>query len=94
MNANLSILHLVLNASFVVQLVMLLLVVVLRPGAWVVVLVVSLFGWPYPARVFRSQILTIKEAEFVQAARSVGVPETRIFLRHVLPHLLPLVTPS
>ena len=72
--------------------VMLLLVVVLRPGAWVVVLVVSLFGWPYPARVFRSQILTIKEAEYVQAARSVGVPETRIFLRHVLPHLLPLVT--
>jgi peptide/nickel transport system permease protein len=72
--------------------VMLLLVVVLRPGAWVVVLVVSLFGWPYPARVFRSQILTLKEAEYVQAARSVGVPETRIFLRHVLPHLLPLVT--
>ena len=72
--------------------VMLLLVVVLRPGAWVVVLVVSLFGWPYPSRVFRSQILTIKEAEYVQAARSVGVPETRIFLRHVLPHLLPLVT--
>lgn len=72
--------------------VMLLLVVVLRPGAWVVVLVVSLFGWPYPARVFRSQILSLKEAEYVQAARSVGVPEARIFLRHVLPHLLPLVT--
>lgn len=72
--------------------VMLLLVVVLQPGAWVVVLVVALFGWPYPARVFRAQILTVKEAEFVQAARSVGVPERRIFLRHVLPHLLPLVT--
>ncbi|MFT4041015.1 MAG: ABC transporter permease, partial [Thermomicrobiales bacterium] len=72
--------------------VMLLLVVTLGPGAWVVVLVVSLFGWPYPARVFRSQILTIREAEYVQAARSVGVPEARIFLRHVLPHLLPLVT--
>lgn len=72
--------------------VMLLLVVVLQPGAWVVVLVVSLFGWPYPARVFRSQILTLKEADFVLAARSLGVPERRIFLRHVLPHLLPLVT--
>jgi peptide/nickel transport system permease protein len=72
--------------------VMLLLVVVLQPGVWVVVLVVSVFGWPYPARVFRSQILSIKEADFVLAARSVGVPERRIFLRHVLPHLLPLVT--
>jgi peptide/nickel transport system permease protein len=72
--------------------VMLLLVVILQPGAWVVVLVVSLFGWPYPARVFRSQILSLKEADFVLAARSLGVPEWRIFLRHVLPHLLPLVT--
>jgi peptide/nickel transport system permease protein len=72
--------------------VMLLLVVVLQPGAWVVVLVVSLFGWPYPARVFRSQILSLKEADFVLAARALGVPERRIFMRHVLPHLLPLVT--
>lgn len=72
--------------------VMLLLVVILQPGAWVVVLVVSLFGWPYPARVFRSQILSLKEADFVLAARALGVPERRIFLRHVLPHLLPLVT--
>jgi peptide/nickel transport system permease protein len=72
--------------------VMLLLVVVLQPGAWVVVLVVALFGWPYPARVFRSQILSLKEADFVQAARSLGVPAQRIYLRHLLPHLLPLVT--
>ncbi len=72
--------------------VMLLLVVILQPGAWVVVLVVSLFGWPYPARVFRSQILSLKEVDFVLAARSLGVHERRIFGRHVLPHLLPLVT--
>lgn len=72
--------------------VMLLLVVVLQPGVWVVVLVVALFGWPYPARVFRSQILSLREADFVLAARSLGVTERRIFLRHVLPHLLPLVT--
>lgn len=72
--------------------VMLLLVVVLQPGAWVVVLVVSLFGWPYPSRVFRSQLLSLKEADFVLAARCLGVPEGRVFGRHLLPHLLPLVT--
>jgi peptide/nickel transport system permease protein len=72
--------------------VMLLLVVVLEPGAWVVVLVIAVFGWPYPARVFRSQILSLKEGEFVLAARCIGVPGARIFLRHLLPHLLPLVT--
>jgi peptide/nickel transport system permease protein len=72
--------------------VMLLLVVVLQPGAWVVVLVVALFGWPYPARVFRSQMLTLKEGDFVLAARCLVVSESRIFLRQLLPHLLPLVT--
>ena len=72
--------------------VMLLLVVVLEPGIWVVVLVIAVFGWPYPARVFRSQILSLKEGEFVLAARCIGVPDSRIFLRHLLPHLLPLVT--
>jgi peptide/nickel transport system permease protein len=72
--------------------IMLLLVVVLEPGIWVVVLVIAVFGWPYPARVFRSQILSLKEGEFVLAARCIGVPDSRIFLRHLLPHLLPLVT--
>lgn len=72
--------------------VMLLLIVILQPGIWVVVLVVALFGWPYPARVFRSQILSLKEEDFVLAARSVGAPAERVFGRHVLPHLLPLVT--
>jgi ABC-type dipeptide/oligopeptide/nickel transport system permease subunit len=54
--------------------------------------VIPLFGWTYPARVFRSQILTIKEGDFVLAARCLGVPSYRIFMRHLLPHLLPLVT--
>jgi peptide/nickel transport system permease protein len=72
--------------------VMLLLVVVLEPGVWVVVLVIAVFGWPYPSRVFRAQILSLKEGEFVLAARCIGVPGSRIFLRHLLPHLLPLVT--
>ena len=71
---------------------MLLLVVILQPGVWVVVLVVALFGWPYPARVVRSQILTIKEEDFVLAARCLGAPPERVFARHVLPHVLPLVT--
>jgi peptide/nickel transport system permease protein len=71
---------------------MLLLVVILQPGVWVVVLVVALFGWPYPARVVRSQILTLKEEDFVLAARCLGASPARVFLRHVLPHVLPLVT--
>jgi peptide/nickel transport system permease protein len=70
---------------------MILLVVLLKPGAWVVILVISLVSWTYPARIFRAQILSTREQTFVVAARCLGVPGRRIFLRHMLPHLLPLV---
>jgi peptide/nickel transport system permease protein len=71
--------------------VMLLLVVMLSPGAWVVITVISLFSWTYPARIFRSQTLSITQHDFVQAAHCLGTPSQRIFLRHILPHILPLV---
>jgi peptide/nickel transport system permease protein len=70
---------------------MILLVVLLKPGAWVVIIVISLVSWTYPARIFRSQLLSIREQTFVIAARCLGLPGQRIFLRHLLPHLLPLV---
>jgi peptide/nickel transport system permease protein len=69
----------------------LLLVVMLSPGAWVVITVISLFSWTGPARVFRSQVLTVKRRAFVQAAHCLGVPQGRIFFRHLVPHILPLM---
>jgi peptide/nickel transport system permease protein len=71
--------------------IMLLLVVMLSPGSWVVITVISLFSWTYPARIFRSQTLSITQQDFVLAARCLGVPGSRIFVRHILPHILPLV---
>ncbi|MBX3014242.1 MAG: ABC transporter permease [Caldilineaceae bacterium] len=71
--------------------IILLLVVMLRPGVWVVITVISLFSWTAPARVFRSQILAVKERDFVLAAHSLGVRRRRIFIRHLLPHVIPLV---
>jgi peptide/nickel transport system permease protein len=70
---------------------MLLLVVILSPGAWVVVTVIALFGWTYPARIFRSQVLYVREQEYIVAARCIGAPGRRIFLRHLLPQVLPLM---
>jgi peptide/nickel transport system permease protein len=72
--------------------VMLLLVVTLERGVWVVAFVISIFGWTQPSRVFRGQILSLKESDYILAARAIGVPDGRIFVRHLLPHLLPLVT--
>lgn len=69
----------------------LLLIVMLNPGVWVVITVIALFSWTGPARVFRSQVLTVKQRDFMQAARSLGVPQQSIFWRHLLPHVLPLI---
>ena len=69
----------------------LLLVVMLKPGVSVVIFVIAAFSWAYPSRIFRSQVLSIRQREFILAAESCGVPRRRIFVRHVLPHLLPLV---
>lgn len=71
--------------------IILLLVVMLEPGVWVVITVISLFSWTAPARVFRSQILAVKQRDFVLAAHCLGARRRRIFLRHLLPHVLPLV---
>jgi peptide/nickel transport system permease protein len=42
--------------------------------------------WPWYARLVRAQVLSIKEREFVQAAHSIGMSNTRIMMRHILPN--------
>ena len=61
------------------------------PEAGIFILMVSvmgLTGWMQTARIVRGEVLTVKEREFVIAARAVGVPEHRIARRHVLPNVL------
>ena len=49
----------------------------------------SLVNWAGTARIVRSQTLSLKEKEYVEAARSIGVKNSVIMLRHILPHCLP-----
>lgn len=49
----------------------------------------SIINWAGTARVVRAQTLSLKEKEFVEAARSMGVSRFRIVLRHILPNCLP-----
>lgn len=49
----------------------------------------SLVNWASTARVVRAQTLSLKEAEYVEAARSMGVKKTTIIFRHILPNCLP-----
>lgn len=80
-----------LMMSFPTFFLMLLLVTMLRPGIWVVIVVITVFAWAYPARIFRATMLSVKQRDFVQAANAIGVPDYRIFVQHLLPHLIPLV---
>jgi peptide/nickel transport system permease protein len=55
----------------------------------VIVFVIGLTSWMRVARIVRSVVLSIKEQEFVTAARSLGASNWRIILRHVLPNCMP-----
>jgi peptide/nickel transport system permease protein len=59
---------------------------VLGPGLVNVVIVLALFGWVQYARVVRGQTMALREKEFVEAARAIGVKHGRIIFRHILPN--------
>jgi oligopeptide transport system permease protein len=63
----------------------------LRPGLGNVILALSITGWLLICRLVRAQTLTLREREFVQSARALGIPTHRILLRHILPNTLPVV---
>ncbi len=47
----------------------------------------GLFGWPLMARITRGEFLSLREKEFVEAARALGTPNRRIIFKHILPNL-------
>ena len=57
-------------------------------GVITLILVFSVFGWFYPARIMRAQVLSIREKEYVEAARMIGASDWRTIRSHVLPHLV------
>ena len=52
----------------------------------VIVLIIGLTSWPYLARIVRAQFLSLKENEFILAARATGTPRSQIIFRHILPN--------
>ena len=56
-----------------------------------IVLVIGLLGWAVTARVIRAQVISLKERVYVARTRSLGSSNARIILRHILPHLAPLL---
>jgi peptide/nickel transport system permease protein len=59
----------------------------IKPGLGVVIFVISFTSWTYMARIIRGQTFSLREKEFVEAARSVGASNTRIIFQEILPNL-------
>ena len=60
----------------------------LGPSLRNALIAVAVVSWPVYARLIRGQVLVLREQEFVQAARAIGVSDRRIILRHLLPNTL------
>ena len=57
-------------------------------GVLQVALVLTLFGWPVMLRLMRGSVLSVVQADYVQAARALGASDLRILRRHVLPNAI------
>ena len=60
-------------------------------GIEVLIPLLSLAGWEHTARLVRGQLLSLRRRDFIEAARASGASPLRVMLRHVLPHLGPVV---
>ena len=61
-------------------------IAVIGNGIQNVFIAIGILGWPQIARVFRSAILSVKENDYVDAARSMGASDVRIIARHIFPN--------
>ena len=68
--------------------IVLTLIALYSPRIWLIVAVLGATSWMGVARLVRAQVLSLKEREFVQATRALGLSRSRVILRHLLPNTL------
>lgn len=57
-------------------------------GIWQVIIALVILSWPTAARLMRGSTLSLRESEYVEAARSIGASDSRIVVRHILPNAI------
>jgi len=62
-----------------------------RGSIWTMIMIIGITFWASTARLVRSQVLTIKERQFIERARAIGASKTRIVRRHIFPNSFSLV---
>jgi peptide/nickel transport system permease protein len=63
-------------------------IAILEPSIWNIMIVIGLTGWMGVTRLVRADFISLKERDFVLAARSVGAGDLRIIFRHILPNAM------
>lgn len=63
-------------------------IAIVEPGISTIMIVIGVTGWMDVARLVRAEFLTLKEREFISAARAIGASDFRIIFRHILPNAL------
>ncbi|MCA1553459.1 MAG: ABC transporter permease, partial [Chloroflexi bacterium] len=63
-------------------------------GLWQIILILSLFAWEIPARLIRTETLSLRTQPYVQAAQAIGCDTPRIIRLHLLPALAPVLLTS
>ena len=64
---------------------------ILVPSVENIILVIGVTSWPFPARLIRAQVLTLKERLYVDRARALGASNWHLMTRHILPNVSPLI---
>jgi len=60
----------------------------LEPSIWYIMIIIGLTGWMGVARLVRAETLSIREMEYIMAARCIGCSNSRIIFRHILPNAI------
>ncbi len=63
----------------------------MRPSIWNLIFIFVFFGWPFTARIIRSEVLSLRNRPYVDAVRMLGAGNFYILCRHILPNVIPLV---
>lgn len=71
--------------------ILLIIVVLQQRSIWVTIFVIVITSWTYPARVFRAEVMSLRQRDFITASRSLGARQLHIFMSHMLPQVLPLI---
>lgn len=70
---------------------MIVLAALLGPSVWNIIIVIGALGWTGTSRIVRSQVLSVKERPFVEAARCIGASDIAIIFTEILPNVVPII---